>query len=87
MSYLKNMLLTNWHLMRVLRIVIGVSFGIAALKGGDGFMALAASLFLFQGITNTGCCGAGSCATNYSTKQQDIEDTEFEEIKTENNGK
>lgn len=88
MAYVRNMLLTNWHFMRVLRIVIGAAFGITAFNNHDSFMAFAAALFLFQGITNTGCCGAGSCATSYNrpSDSNKIEDTEFEEIKAENNG-
>lgn len=87
MSYMKNMLLTNWHVIRVLRIVIGIAFAVTAITNHDGFMAFAAVFFLFQGITNIGCCGAAGCTTNYNRKASDnIEDTEFEEVKTENNG-
>lgn len=54
-------LVTNWHFMRWSRLVLGVFIAIQAVIHQDIFAGLVALLFLFQVVTNTGCCGAGGC--------------------------
>lgn len=80
MSYFKELLLTNWHAMRVIRLVIGVAFVIGYFVNHEWVMLLAGGLFLFQAVFNAGC---QSCATppRYNGSVQDVKDIDYEEIK------
>lgn len=81
MNSLKLTLFTNWHLMRWVRLALGVFIGIQAIQSRDSFAGLIAGFFLFQAVFNAGCCGT-SCATpTNSNSKKTTEDTTFEEIK------
>lgn len=76
-------LLTGWNFMRGLRLILGVIFLIQAIEMRDIITGLIATFFLFQGVTNTGCCGINGCAVPINiTKLDDIQDVAFEEVKT-----
>lgn len=85
MNTLKQKLATNWHAGRILRLVMGLFLAAAALVQHDGMLGLFGAFFLFQAITDTGCCGAGSCyapprkATD--KKENGADDIQYEEIK------
>ena len=55
-------LVTNWHFMRWLRLAIGLFLVWQLVQRPDIFTAFVAAFFLFQALTNTGCCGASGCA-------------------------
>ena len=85
MNNLKQRLFTNWHLMRIVRVGIGIMFLVMGLQGKDWAMGLASIFFLYQGIMDTGCCGSQGCynppvrkVKPASTEQEHVE---FEEIK------
>ncbi len=50
-----------WNFTRVLRISLGSAVLIAAIMQGDWMPGLFGLLFLYQGVYNTGCCGADGC--------------------------
>jgi len=53
-----------------------------AIHQRDLLSGIIGSLFLFQAVTNTGCCGANGCSTSIPKKE--ILETErivFEEVK------
>jgi uncharacterized membrane protein HdeD (DUF308 family) len=62
MQTIKQTLLSSWNFMRLLRLAVGVLIGIQAFRTSDVFSGIIAIFFLFQAITNTGCCGSGGCA-------------------------
>ncbi|MCZ8217591.1 MAG: hypothetical protein O9262_15210 [Cyclobacteriaceae bacterium] len=75
-------LLSNWHFMRWLRLILGLFIGYQAYAAHDAFAGIIAALFLFQAVTNTGCCGASGCAV--PTKKPDEGNAEafsYEEVK------
>jgi hypothetical protein len=79
---IKQTLLTGWHFMRWLRLGLGLFIAIQAVKTHDTISGFIAAFFLFQAVTNTGCCGANSCTMPTTKKDNDtIEDVEFIEIK------
>lgn len=85
MNTIKHTLLSNWNFMRILRLGVGIFLAIEAIKSQDLFSGLIAGFFLFQSLTNTGCCGSQGCSTNISDSNSGkIEDVEFEEIKIDN---
>ena len=76
-------LLTGWNFMRGLRLVLGVIFLMQAIEIRDIITGLIATFFLFQAVTNTGCCGTNGCAVPVNkTKVDDIQDVAFEEVKS-----
>ena len=84
MNTIKARLLYNWHFMRVLRLGLGVFIAIQAVKTHDAFSGLIAAFFLFQAVTNTGCCGSQGCSTSVPKNNSDsIEDIAYEEIKSD----
>lgn len=80
----KETILTGWHLMRWLRLGMGLYAATVAFQLHDPLSGFIAAIFLFQAISNTCCCGANGCAVPTSTKRstREIENVEFEEIKT-----
>jgi len=58
---MKQMLFTNWHTMRWIRLVSGLFLVVGSWQMHDIWLGAAAGLLLFQAITNTGCCGSGAC--------------------------
>ncbi len=82
---IQQTLFTDWHFMRWLRLGLGIFLAIQAFEMHDTFSGFIAAFFLFQAITNTGCCGSKSCTTTSSptdaTHTQDIiDDIKYEEI-------
>lgn len=82
METIKQTLLTGWNFMRWLRLGFGIFFIIQAVQAHDTLMGLVGAFFLFTAVTNTGCCGAGRCASpvQKDTTSEPGEIT-FEEIK------
>lgn len=82
MNSLKQRLLTGWHLMRLLRLAFGVLFAVQAIMMKDMLVGLMSGFFMYQAVTNTGCCGE-SCAPRYDNnhKKSETTDINFEEVK------
>ena len=82
MNTIQATLFYNWHFMRWLRLALGIFIAVQAYKMHDSFSGVIAAFFLFQAVTNTGCCGSQGCAVPISKTNSDkIEDVEFEEVK------
>lgn len=76
---------TGWNFMRILRLVLGVLFAYQAFQNSDKIMGFFSAIFLFQAISNTGCCGASGCAvTSPVSKNEHVEEAIFEEVKSNN---
>ncbi len=85
MNKIKQLLVTDWGFMRILRLGLGIFIGYQAVTTHDALSGMIAAFFLFQAVTNTGCCGSQSCST--APAKDDADNTEevvFEEIKIEN---
>lgn len=78
----KETILQNWNFMRWLRLALGIYIAVQAVETLSIFSGVVAAFFIFQAITNTGCCGSDGCAVpakkNNSHKTEEVE---FEEIK------
>ncbi len=87
MNTLKQRLLTNWHLMRIMRLGIGIMLLVMGIQNKDWAMGLFSVFFLYQAVTDTGCCSSQACYTPPSAKdpaslnRAEGEDVEYEEIK------
>jgi hypothetical protein len=78
----KETLLSGWNFMRFLRLGLGIYIAVQAVETQSLLSGVVAVFFLFQAITNTGCCGANGCAVPIKKSNSDkIEELEYEEIK------
>lgn len=85
MDTFKKNLLTGWSLMRVVRLAIGLLIAVQAFQTQSALAGFFAAFFLFQAITNTGCCGVSGCSVKPGEKNdQHPEDLAFEEIRRNN---
>ncbi len=78
---LKNMILSDWHLMRVVRLVFGIFFVIQAFVMKDWLVGVVGAWFSYQAITNTGCCGTSCATTPVSYSKEKTNDITYEEVK------
>ena len=85
MSAWKQRLTTNWHLMRLVRLGLGIMMVVMGIQGHDWAIGLFSVFFLYQAVTDTGCCGSGGCNTPVGRKEMarydDTTPIEYEEIK------
>ena len=78
----KQTLLTNWNFMRFLRLGIGIYIAVQAIDTQSVFSGIVAVFFIYQAVTNTGCCGSNGCAVPLKKSNPDkTEEVDFEEIK------
>ena len=61
MSTLRQRLFTNWHLMRISRAAIGIMMLVMGIQNKDWAIGLFSIFFLYQAVTDTGCCGSREC--------------------------
>ena len=78
----KETILQNWNFMRLLRLGLGIYIAVQAVETLSILSGVVAAFFIFQAITNTGCCGSNGCAVPTKKSNPDkTEEVEFEEIK------
>lgn len=70
-STIIRVLVTDWTLMRVLRVLAGVALLVAAWIKRDTLVMAFGLLFLYQGLFNIRGCGMGGCATGSCGIPQD----------------
>ena len=87
MSSLKQRVFTNWHLVRLFRLGIGIMMLVAGIQNKDWMIGLVSAFFLYQALTDTGCCGTKACyapktrKTASSVGPASDETIEYEEVK------
>ena len=78
----KETILQNWNFMRFLRLGLGIYIAVQAVETLSIFSGIVAAFFIFQAVTNTGCCGSNGCAVPTKKSNSDkTEEVTFEEIK------
>ena len=79
-----NSLLTGWNFVRVIRLVLGLMLLVQSFQLQNWPIALFGVLFVFQSLTNTGCCGAAGCGiSKHEPKPSgtEMDKIEYEEVK------
>lgn len=82
MNALIQKLTADWHPMRIIKLVFGIWALVQAFQMHDYLIGLFGLFFLYQSITNTGCCGNQGCykpPVHKTTNSNNF--TEYEEIK------
>ena len=78
----KETLLQDWNFMRILRLGLGIYIAVQAVETLSLFSGVVAVFFIFQAITNTGCCSSNGCSVPIKKNNSEInEEVEYEEIK------
>ena len=67
-----NNILKNWGVARIIRVVVGIGFGIYAIISRDYTFLWLTGILIFQAIFNISCCGASGCS---SSNTKDTKDT------------
>ncbi len=68
--------------MRMLRLAIGLVAGCAAIQSRDVLLGAVSVFFIYQGITDTGCCSAMGCSYTPPRRNKSVnENIDFEEVK------
>lgn len=66
----KFALTNDWNFMRVFRLLLGLLVLIQSLFIGDYLFSAFGVFFIFQALTNTGCCGSSGCSVDYSNSNE-----------------
>lgn len=53
--------MTNWHLMRIIRLGLGIWMLVMAIQSKDIAIGLFSAFFLYTAIAGVGCCGPNGC--------------------------
>jgi hypothetical protein len=68
---MKKRLLTNWNIMRWLRLFIGIYVGIEAIRTGEYIFGFLSVLLLLQALSDTGCCCMNHCSVPLSKDKKE----------------
>lgn len=76
-----KILTSNWHIMRIIRLILGLAIIVQSWYMKDATTALLGILLLASAIFNIGCCGAAGCSTSFGlSKKPQEKNTGYEEV-------
>ena len=67
-----NNILKKWDIMRVIRLITGVGFGIYAITSKEYLFLWLSGLLLLQSILNISCCGKGGCSSSKTKQTKEV---------------
>lgn len=79
-STFKYNLLNNWNIIRFIRLGLSIIIILQAIQVHDALFGFLGSFFLYQALTNTGCCGVNGCTPVISKSTDSSEQIEFTEV-------
>jgi hypothetical protein len=77
---MKQIILTNWTFLRILRLVAGIAIIVQAVITKQTLFGIVGILFTSMAIFNTGCCGTGGCDTAFKNEPENTKDITYEEV-------
>lgn len=77
----KYNLFHNWTIIRIIRLTLSVIIIVQAIQLHDALFGVFGFFFLYQALSNTGCCAMNNCATTSTTNAIDEKEIELEEVK------
>ena len=78
---MKEIIFSNWNIIRFLRLGIGLVILVQAVIASDIMFGLIGLLFTGMAVFNTSCCGAGACAAPPSKNDKGSKEISYEEVK------
>ena len=81
---MKQTLLTNWNLMRLARLVLGIAMVVEGIRAGIWMLAGLGALFSLMALLRIGCCAGPACAAPAprAKRQEAAKEVIFEEVTT-----
>jgi hypothetical protein len=77
---IKYNLFNNWNIVRGIRLAISIFIIVQAIQLHDMLFGLFGCFFLYQALTNTGCCATTGCVPTIH-KNDNKDEVEFTEVK------
>lgn len=77
----KYNLFHNWTIIRIIRLILSVIIIVQAIQLHDALFGVLGFFFLYQAVSNTGCCTMNNCAAPTTANATDEKEIEFEEVK------
>jgi len=81
MNTLKQRLLTGWHLMRIIRLLLSIWIIVMAIQGRDVLMGLFGGFFFYTALAGVGCCGSNCYTPQSEPVGAATKDVDYEEVK------
>jgi len=77
---MKQQILSNWNVMRFVRLGLGIAIIVQAVIAGDWMMGILGVLFTAMPVFNIGCCAAESCNTAVKKNVSTSKEISYEEL-------
>ena len=81
-----NNILKGWDPARIIRLTVGVGFGIYAVASKDYIFLWLTGLLLFQALLNISCCGGGGCSSSTTAATGEVYKDVIKRYKPERKG-
>ncbi|HEY1061129.1 MAG TPA: hypothetical protein VGE44_05560 [Daejeonella sp.] len=78
---MKEIIFSNWNIIRVLRLGIGLVILVQAVMAADILFGLIGLLFTGMAVFNASCCGTGACAAPPAKNDTGSKEISYEEVK------
>lgn len=77
---MKNIIFTNWTLIRFLRLGVGIAILVQAVLARDVLFAFLGIMFTAMPVFDIGCCGRNGCYVPPVKKEVNTKDISYEEV-------
>ena len=77
---MKETIISNWTLMRFLRLALGIAILVQAVIARDILFAFAGMIFTAMPVFNVGCCGTAGCAVPTKKNTDTTKDITYDEV-------
>ena len=78
---MKSGILSNWNLMRFVRLALGVAIIIQSVMAKDWVLGIIGVLFTSMPVFNIGCCSTQGCSTpSNNGNKENTKDISYEEV-------
>lgn len=77
---MKDRILSNWNLSRILRVIFGIVIIAMAISSADIGIGIIGVIFTGMGVFDFGCCGSGACYAPVKNSKKDSKDITYEEV-------
>lgn len=77
---MKQQILSNWNVMRFVRLGLGIAIIVQAVIARDWMMGILGILFTTMPVFNIGCCATGGCNAPVKKNTSTSKDISYEEL-------
>ena len=74
----------TWGVVRIVRLLVGIGFGIYAIIGRDYMFLWLTAILILQAVSNFSCCGAGGCSSPNTAQTKEAYKGEIKPYKSAN---